>query len=351
MGVLRRVFYKKEFVYDKFNKKYPFNIEKQLKGYVKSFGEKNPDKTFYVIWRDYLGSGFFSNFVQVLAHMKAAYDLGMTPVVDFKNFKTLYNEKTPVNGTENAWEYYFKQVSPYSLEEVYESKRVFFCNGITPTPEFFNGLSTEEILNKYRGETYKDFFEKHIHLQDDVKKELEKYSHFFNQRVLGVHFRGKEMNIAQLHPFGPTVEQMFRYVDEIIIKYEIEKIFMVTEEKDYLDLFIARYGDKVIYSDAFRVAKVNAYNLINPRPHHRYLLGMEVLIDSLLLAKCNGLLYSNSGPSVNAAKMGDHEFTYCIDNGSNFRKWYLAKYAYRIKKLLPKSFGGLLDKITTTHKS
>ncbi len=350
MSIIRKIFYKRHFCLDKFDRKYPFNLRQQLNGYLKSFGDKNPDKTFYVIWRDYLGSGFFSNFTQVVSHIQMAKNLGMIPVVDYQNFKTLYNEKEPINCTQNAWEYYFKQLSNYSLEEVYQSKRVFFCNGEPPSNAAFSELPKEynEVFDNH--DMYKKFLNENIELQDAVKNELKKYDHFFNQRILGVHFRGKELNVAQLHAFGPTVEQMFRYTDEILEKYKIEKIFLVTEEKDYFDLFVQRYGNKVLSSDALRVSKVNAYNLKNYRPQHRYLLGMDALVDAILLSKCTGLLWGMSGLSQHSFRSGNHEFSYRIHNGINHKKWYIAKFAFRVKKLLPPKLGGLLDEVTITTR-
>ena len=60
-----------------------------------------------------------------------------------------------------------------------------------------------------------------------VKQELAKYDQYFsdNIKILGVHIRGKDMNTTQLHPFGPTMEQIFRYTDEMLSKYKIDKIF------------------------------------------------------------------------------------------------------------------------------
>lgn len=348
MGLVRKIFYKPHFVLDKFEKN-PFGLKQQLPGYLKSFGEKNPDKFFYVIWC-VSGAGFFANLNRILAHIKIAYRLNMIPVVDFENFKNIYSEKETTNGTNNAWEYYFKQISPYDLKEVYQSKRVFFCDGwIVPAAvcEQFPD-SDENFLN---GVSYKKFCETHLQFQDSVKNELKKYDHFFEQRILGIHFRGKEFNIAQLHPFCPTVEQMFRYTDEILEKYKIEKIFMVTEEKDYLDLFIKKYGEKVLYSNALRVPKINAYNLLNPRPHHRYLLGMEALVDATLLAKCTGMLCGHSNLSGHSLKMGEHEFAYVINNGINHKKWYVARFAFNIKKYLPAKWGGLLDEVTIKERS
>ena len=45
-----------------------------------------------------------------------------------QNFTTIYNEKEKVNGTYNAWNYYFKSFNKYNLNEVYKSKNVIFSN-------------------------------------------------------------------------------------------------------------------------------------------------------------------------------------------------------------------------------
>jgi hypothetical protein len=341
-------FVSREFVQDKFDRKYAFDLKKQSNGYFKNFGDKNPDKIFYVIWREWLGSGFFANFTNVLSHIQRAEDFGMIPVVDFENFKTLYNEKNPIHGTKNAWEYYFKQPAGYSLEEVYSSKNVFFCNGETPPEKSPDSAKPSETIHPH--ELYKNIWKKYAKLQKHVEDEIEKYSSLIQGRVLGIHFRGKEMNYAQLHWFAPTLEQMFRYTDEILEKYNIDKIFIVTEEKDYMDAFIAKYGDKVLYTNAFRVSKVNAYNL-NPRKNHRYLLGLEILCESILLSRCTGLLCGDSGVSGNATRLGNHEFLYYVINGKNSANRYIARYLYGIKKLLPKKFGGLLDEVKITFNN
>ncbi len=59
-----------ELIQDSFDFTRPFGIPDLPKLYVRSFGERNPDKIFYVIWRDRLGSGFFSNFTQVISYLQ-----------------------------------------------------------------------------------------------------------------------------------------------------------------------------------------------------------------------------------------------------------------------------------------
>lgn len=315
-----------------------FKLNEMPNGYFRSFGTKNPDKIFYVIWCKNMGSGFFSNISHVLCHIKIAIDSGMIPVVDFKNFKTLYNEEKTINSTENAWEYYFNPVSPYNLDEVYESKNVFFCNGYYPS---FMSCSITQVP-----ELFDTVFNKYISLNDHVKKiYLYRKSKYLN-RVLGIHFRGQEQKIAPSHSFPPTEYQMIKYTNNILSEYNINKIFIVTEEQRYLDLYVKNFNNNVLYNNSFRTYQKNAYNII-PRDDHRYKLGLEVLLDALYLSDCSGLLCGDSNVSEFARfnNNNKYEFVYKIYNGVNSQNALLARHLYRIKKHLPPHFGGLADKI------
>lgn len=324
----------------------PFGLEEIPTLKYKSFGEKNPDKMFFIIWRENLGAGFFANLNQVLSHKILTENTPFTPVVDFQNFKTLYSEEDPINGTKNSWEYYFKPISNYSLEEVYQSKHVFFTDGKVisisnsedPNAEYIDGKIGINVYYKKMKEIFKP--------QDYILEEIKKYDkEFENNRVLGVHFRGQAMNITPCHGYGPTIKQMFKNTDELIEKFNIDKIFLSTEDQDYFEAYVKRYKEKVFYTNAFRTRHENAYN-IRPRKNHMYLMGLEVLIDSLLMQKCNGFLYGNSCITNALKGMDDNfEFTYRIFNGINSRKRLKARFSYRIKKLLPTKFGGLKNEI------
>lgn len=329
----------KDFVQDKFDGIYPFGLNDTPDVKYKSFGEKNPDKIFYVIYRTPYEAGFFSNYKHVAMHLKAIEGTGLIPVVDFKNFKTFYNVETPINGTENAWEYYFEQISSYSLDEVYQSKHVLFCGG--KFPYHVASMSEKE---------YGDYCNKILNVKEDVLDAVSKYDEIFsNNKVMGIHFRGKDLNIFPGHPFGATEEQMFKYTDEIIKKYDITKIFLATNEQKYLESYVKKYGEMVFSADIYRIATVNEFN-INPRENHRYLLGKEVLIDFMLLLKCQGLLYTRSNILGTARAMRNYEFLYSIYNGLNSKNKYRARYLFDIKKRLPKKFGGLLDEIEVKEK-
>lgn len=118
---------------------------------MQTFGDKNLDKTFYVIWRKDKRAGFFSNVFHVFGHIWLAERLGMIPVVDMQHFSTPYKEAVPVNDTENVWEYYFEQPTGFSLTDAYASRYVFFCNGECPFDIYYN---IEEGKKKLRKNIY-----------------------------------------------------------------------------------------------------------------------------------------------------------------------------------------------------
>ncbi len=333
-----RNYVKKDFVQDKFDGVYPFDVDSIPYTKYKSFGEKNPDKIFYVIYRTPYEAGFFSNFAHVVGHLKLIQGTDLIPVVDFQHFKTFYNVQEPINGARNAWEYYFEQLSPYSLDEVYQSKHVLFCDGQYPHDAEFKENEESELSKRA------------FNVKKSVVDSLEQYEKEFDgKKVLGIHFRGKDLNIFPKHPFGATEKQMFKYTDECIEKFGVEKIFVATDEKKYLEAYIKRYGDMVFFAENFRTRKTNEFN-VNPRKNHRYLLGLEVLTDLLLLLKCQGIIHGESNISETARLLKqDYEFDYSIFNGRNSRNKYCARYLYRIKKMLPKHFGGLLDKVEITY--
>ena len=96
---------------------------------LNNFGNKNRNKIFYIIRRS-PGAGLFSNFIFVLNHLKIAISCKYIPIVDMKNFPTIYNEFKKINNTNNSWNYYFKPVSNFNLKEIYKSKNVYFTSGI-----------------------------------------------------------------------------------------------------------------------------------------------------------------------------------------------------------------------------
>ena len=93
----------------------------------KSFGNKNKDKTIYIIRPNTEDGiqGLMSLFVQVMRKIDYANKKGYISYVDFKNYRTQYYD-----GKNNCWDYFFTQPSKITIDEAYNSKNVIL-SGVT----------------------------------------------------------------------------------------------------------------------------------------------------------------------------------------------------------------------------
>ena len=320
----------KLFIKKKIEKKLPYlsNIN------LRSYGKKNPNKIFYVIRRS-PGAGLFSNLTYVLNHLVVANKHNFIPVVDMENYPTIYNEKNKVNGTKNSWLYYFKPVSKYKLSEIYQSFNVII-SGNSLEESMSADIASKAIFKK----TLKKYIKFNNKLDNEIDFYKKKYFSF-NDKILGVHFRGTTYKTARGHAFPLTKNMMKKNIDSLIKKYKYSKIFIITEEVEYLNFLKKKYKNKIIHSNFFRSKTLDAFQHY-PRKDHRYNLGKEIIIETMLLSFCDGLTFVKSNVSSSAIlfskkKQKLHE----IFLGYNSRNKYIARWLWYFKSLLPKHLGGL----------
>jgi len=299
---------------------------------IKSFGDKNPDKIFFVIRQEGLGRGLFSILSGVICYLDFADRCCYIPVVDFKNFKTEYNQEEEIGGTRNAFEYYFLPVSKVSLDEVYLSKTVIVSGNNYPKGYDY---TIANIPGLYK------IFKKYIKIKPEIERLVKIKKSNSKNKILGVHFRGQEMRTARGHWFPPSNRQMYKAIDIMLSRDTYSKIFVCTEDDRLLSALNKRYPEMIIYNNHFRTSGANAYK-INARKNHKYLLGLEILIDMLTLSRCNGLISCSSNVAwmsrfINNKKYSGSIF---INNGPNSKFWPLAKILWTIKNLLPAKLGG-----------
>lgn len=300
----------------------------------KSFGDLNKDKIFYVIKRS-PGTGLFSNVTFVLNHLKICQKNNFIPIVDMENFKTIYNENKKIKKTYNAWEYYFEKLNKFSLEEVYNSKNVLITSD-----KFFHFFTYNIDLD----DQMIKILQRKIKINKILNKSYERISNIFkNKKILGIHFRGTSYKRSPGHPFPATKRQMLKITKKIIKEEKIDKIFLVTEEKNYLEFFQKNFGDKLIYIKCcYRSNKNDAFN-IYPRDRHRYKLGREALLETLLLSKCDYFIYlcSNVSSAAISFNLNKDQKRIEIKNGINSKNILISQFLWYLKSMLPKSFGGI----------
>lgn len=293
---------------------------------IKRFGDMNPEKNIYLIKIEN-PVGFFAVLRLVLYALKEAETLGFIPVIQYAD-NCLYKENKKINGTDNPFEYYFKQPMHISLEEAYKSARVFLFNwfhikrieqdlcGVDK--EMVAGYEINEELLVILGEMTK----KYIHLNENTKEIIEKNINEMIMahrpaKILGVHIRGTDFMLAwDNHPVPVTTADFFEAIDEAL-EQGFQYVFLATEDQDRLEECLDRYGDKILYYKDVNRSRGTGWvvDAGSERMHNKYLNGLEVIRDAYTLASCDGFIGGLSQVAFGARyikKSFDQEYEYLV---------------------------------------
>ncbi len=302
----------------------------------------NKNEKFYIIRRT-PGAGLFSNLIYILNHIKIADSCGLKPVVDMENFLTIYNEKKKIEGSNNSWNYYFENNQNYNLNKIYK-ENIFFLTSNRFSKNFSHSIDSQE---------YRKLFKKYF----KIKKKYINYVNFFHnkyfsrEKVLALHLRGTSYKTSANHPLPITLVQSENLIEKLMSKYKFSKIFLCTEDLNYLDNIKKRFGKKIIYlKQSYRSYKDDAFK-IYPRNNHRFKLGEEILIESLLISRCNSFAFTNSNVSEFVKFLDKNKKIkyFLIENGFNSSNEYIAKWYWYYKNIIPSVLGGFKD--TTNVKN
>ncbi len=325
---LNKSFNKKE----DFKKKFFYEISHHSKNklYKTSLGNKNKNKTFFVIKRT-PGGGFFSNFIFVIKWISYARKMKYIPIVDMENFPTKYNEKKNLKNLKNIWELYFRQVSNYKLKDVYKSKNIIFCKDrFTVT------------LNDYINTKLKKTFLNDIKINKEI---VDRSNYFYNKKlktskdhyILGIHLRGTDQKITPGHYLPPTIFDIKLLIEKKIKEKKLLKIFLVTEEKKYLENLKKDYKKYIFYLPSFRANKISDFNT-EKRKHHRNKLGLESLSEALVLSLCDEVIYCKSNIPLFSFFISKKKITKTLINyGLNSYNPFFSYFKWKLV-ILPISF-------------
>jgi len=199
--------------------------------------------------------------------------------VDFDTHGAYYE---PSHG-KNWWSYYCE---PIKFGKLINVKTVVGAGSYLS----FNGKPA------FRKEIFK-LIQKYIHIKPHIQEKITTFEkeNFKNHFVISVHYRGTDKIIeAPRVPYEKVPEEILNvmktYGDK---KY---KIFVATDEQNFVDYMINLFGDLVCYNkDALRSTSGNPVHL--DKNFSRYKSGEDALIDCILLSRANFLIRSSSNLS------------------------------------------------------
>ncbi|QKQ24998.1 hypothetical protein [Candidatus Reidiella endopervernicosa] len=282
--------------------------------------QEDCEQGLFEIRINHANAGFFAYVTFVINQLLHCEREGYTPVVHFgswsENGSNAYYD--PEYG-ENTWDYYFEPVAGVTYEDV--ERRL-----VDPDDSLQGGdlhrLTNSELWHLHAGDersvfaypygVFKDKVEldeawyrdnrerahaviqKYIHLKPHLVELLESFVErlFAGHKVLGIHMRGTDKGTAdsatQLMKIIPP-KQYFPYIDRYVLENPECKIFVATDQVQYLDEMRTRYGDRVLSLDVSRSRRsINAFQ--QRKQGSGYIKGEEVLLDCLLLSRCDFLL-------------------------------------------------------------
>jgi hypothetical protein len=266
---------------------------------------------FLIIENHDIFAGFCALIVFALNGLRKANAMNLIPVLDFnrENTPDLFDEKAgPL-----VWDYFFEPLSPYNPQQIktelqagrlFENKVHFiskqeFLEAHHYDPEriaTFWAWETPENKSQWmkkKRQLGRSYIQKYVFPKQHIVKKANAFceQHFTCSLVIGVHIRGTDFSYAT--PF--SIETYFEEINTIVRQTggQDYRIFLATDQQQYLDDFILRFKNKVIYQAVTR----STNHIVPVRFSHLsgYQKGEEALLDMLALARCHHVI---KGPAA-----------------------------------------------------
>ncbi|MBL7197375.1 MAG: hypothetical protein ISS47_04710 [Candidatus Omnitrophica bacterium] len=272
-------------------------------------------------------AGFFAYVTFALNQLRYCEENNYFPVVYFGPLSedgpnAFYDERYG----DNSWDYYFEPVGGISFDEIRrrirDPKDPLSRENITEltTNNLWNlhAYNSKSIYNYPYGH-YKDvhlgdmdtwyeqqrskaryYLSKYVRPKEYILAKVEDFwaQHLEGFNILGIHMRGSDKGTQDSTPRLMrivTPQEYFPHIDRFVRKSPNCRIFLATEQSQFVEEVRARYGDRVILRDVIRTSKFGRGTCpFLSNKNDSYLKGEEVLIDCLLLAKSDFLLRCTS---------------------------------------------------------
>ena len=164
---------------------------------------------------------------------------------------------------------------------------------------YYNKEYTDTIDEWYFNNRKKgnEIFMNYIKINNKIiNKANDIFNELFNKDdyIIGCHIRGTD---KKKHIGGDKIEPIiyYKYINYLLKKNKNAKLFLATDDSSYFNEFINKYPNRVkYYSNVIRSEK-NAF--LDSSIKDNYKKGEDVLIDCILLSKCNYLLKCSSAVS------------------------------------------------------
>lgn len=333
---------------------------------IQEINLKDPGSRYLIATINHSHAGFFAYVNFALNQIIYAEKNGLQPVVFFgRDSVDGPNAFYDSARGDNMWEYYFEPVAQVSYSHIEKriadpddnlteenivilsSSELKRIHGHEPDSIFVYPHNMYKKQDRYEPEWYADqrrkarrLIQEYIKVKPHILEKVDDFErkHFIDSKVIGIHMRGTDKGTAgsseRLMRVVPPKEY-FPLIDAYTQEHGACKIFVATDQQQFLNRVIDKYGDRVVSYQSVRTHGIR--NPFELSAGNGYRKGEDVLIDCLLLSRCDYLLKCTS--AVGEFAMYFNSDLECYDlNEQNEPPSRLKAFSIRLKRKLYKKY-------------
>jgi hypothetical protein len=283
-----------------------------------------PDRDVLLIRMNHSNAGFFAQVQFAVNQIRYAEAKRMVPVVyfgaDSVDGPNAYYEES---AGPNVWEYYFEPVAGLTLEEAHALVRhtgrrlrtlsyweLWRLHYLEPRSVFTYPYGYyREIVDQSthldarwwaaQREKGRRLVHQYVHVRPEIAQKVQRFAaERFAPTMLGVHIRGTDKQDVGSGPALARIvpaDEYFPHIDAWLQQHPQGGVFLATDQLQFRDDLARRYGDRVVwYSEMLSTSDVNVFQMQASAGRGNRAKGEEVLVDALLLSRCDRLLKCTS---------------------------------------------------------
>lgn len=317
----------------------PTKIDEEKK-YVRNIvltalGGKNPEKI--IVYTEHCSDtgGFCAQWVYFLNRLSFSNKYGFAHVINWRESR-YYKEKKRIHGSDNIFEYFFRQPHGISISEAKESENVIIDNksiDYSFYDAYSPGREDDYFFKEDDIEKFAVIQRKYIKLNksayDEINSSIEDL--IGKKKVVGVHARGADSKLPyNRHPLPVSIIEYIGETRKAMKKINADYVFLATDDNEILTAFEGVFKDKLLYYKEVERSsgtRMNCYGE-SGRDNHRYRLGLEIVRDVYTLSLCNGLVCGRSYVAYTARILKksyeqEYEEIRCINTKLRRKGWNL----------------------------
>jgi hypothetical protein len=207
------------------------------------------------------------------------------PYMDLSRKVTGYHAKDDVDFLGNPWNNYFVQ-EPLKENEIFWLE---CCEGSMDLSIVIGCPKSDFVV-------WKEIKDKYLIVQPHILDKVDKFANKnFIGKVAAIHIRGTDSFYDKTRVHLPV-----GFYKELIAEklQDYSKILICTDSLEIVEILKSSFGDKIINYDSEKVTLEKYRHHLSYTSEDPYKIGEDVLIESLLMAKCDLLIKGYSNVSI-----------------------------------------------------